>query len=471
MTALINPTYDSNQQDSPTDGNANTTTVSVSDIVTDALANQITSMSMKLDPACSTTSKGNNTDSNITVDNHNNAIQRRNSGSGGKSRTKYASTDLSEMGIGDPLDSLMDGGDNSQTESDDGRLTVADDNILREMNKKKAEAMFADIDFIDDGDEEDSEEDESDDEEKLDVSKDEQDVMRVKVDDAHIVEYDEDDSEEEEDSDGDVSEDEDASSGAGSPKDPDADVASPDDEVIAAKLGGFLSYYANLESLAKSRVELEDDDDDASLNGSDSDSDLSENHEGLYEPPQHEIYDDSGPSTMDEESTDCESTYDMLYKSFGLRTQDERHKDHLLSPMGGQPDHGYASETSTDDKTSPIKRPGLLVNDSSKPSLSTLIEDSKTSSPDSHCSKLSPTAAEESGIEVTPEPKSNLEPLKNAILAKPISLPPGWREVADTRGTYYWHVPSGTTQWTPPSPSSSECCGSPPKKPARAVSI
>ncbi|XP_072039582.1 LOW QUALITY PROTEIN: uncharacterized protein [Amphiura filiformis] len=468
MTALINPSYDSNA-DSPTVDavNANTT-VSVSDIVTDVLGNQLKTMSMKLD------GESNNTDSNLTVDNQqDNEVKRRNSSgssSGSKSRTKYASTDLSAMGVGDPFESFSD--DNSQPDSGEGRLTVADDNILRERNKKKAAEMFADIDFIDDGD--DDIEESSDEEEEEDNSKDceqEKDIKRVKGEDVHVIEYEEDDDEDDDDED-DEDSDEDDVSGTGSPKDPDADVVSPDDEVIAAKLGGFLSYYANLESLAKSRVD-ELDDDEASLNESVSDSDVSENHEGLYNHRSTPTPYDSGPSTMDEESTDCESTYDMLYKSFGLRTQEEVVSKDLISPMGGQPDHGYASETSTDDKTSPIKRPGLLVNESSKPSLSTLIEDSKASSPDSHCSKLSPTVeGAESGIEVTPEPKSNLEPIldkKNAI-SKPTSLPPGWREVADTPGTYYWHTSSGTTQWSPPSPSSDDC-SSPPKKPARMSTI
>lgn len=31
-------------------------------------------------------------------------------------------------------------------------------------------------------------------------------------------------------------------------------------------------------------------------------------------------------------------------------------------------------------------------------------------------------------------------------------LPSGWMRVRDTSGTYYWHIPTGTTQWEPPSP-------------------
>ncbi|KAM4747343.1 amyloid-beta A4 precursor protein-binding family B member 3 [Rhinophrynus dorsalis] len=33
-------------------------------------------------------------------------------------------------------------------------------------------------------------------------------------------------------------------------------------------------------------------------------------------------------------------------------------------------------------------------------------------------------------------------------------LPPGWRTIHDTSGTYYWHVPTGTTQWQHPAYSS-----------------
>lgn len=32
----------------------------------------------------------------------------------------------------------------------------------------------------------------------------------------------------------------------------------------------------------------------------------------------------------------------------------------------------------------------------------------------------------------------------------PYELPEGWREVKGDGGTYYWHVASGTTQWTLP---------------------
>uniref|UniRef100_A0A8C8VJN1 WW domain-containing protein n=1 Tax=Pelusios castaneus TaxID=367368 RepID=A0A8C8VJN1_9SAUR len=30
-------------------------------------------------------------------------------------------------------------------------------------------------------------------------------------------------------------------------------------------------------------------------------------------------------------------------------------------------------------------------------------------------------------------------------------LPAGWVRVQEASGTYYWHIPTGTTQWEPPS--------------------
>ncbi|MFT7818407.1 amyloid beta A4 precursor protein-binding family B member 1 isoform X2 [Arapaima gigas] len=41
-------------------------------------------------------------------------------------------------------------------------------------------------------------------------------------------------------------------------------------------------------------------------------------------------------------------------------------------------------------------------------------------------------------------------------------LPAGWMRVRDTSGTYYWHIPTGTTQWEPPSPlEEGGTCGRP----------
>ncbi|XP_072204055.1 amyloid-beta A4 precursor protein-binding family B member 3 isoform X1 [Excalfactoria chinensis] len=34
-------------------------------------------------------------------------------------------------------------------------------------------------------------------------------------------------------------------------------------------------------------------------------------------------------------------------------------------------------------------------------------------------------------------------------------LPPSWRKIHDSQGTYYWHVPTGTTQWQHPTRSTS----------------
>ncbi|XP_078259034.1 amyloid beta precursor protein binding family B member 1-like [Rhinoraja longicauda] len=37
-------------------------------------------------------------------------------------------------------------------------------------------------------------------------------------------------------------------------------------------------------------------------------------------------------------------------------------------------------------------------------------------------------------------------------LERDADLPAGWMRVRDTSGTYYWHIPTGTTQWQPPPP-------------------
>ncbi|XP_066475774.1 amyloid beta precursor protein binding family B member 1 [Tiliqua scincoides] len=44
-------------------------------------------------------------------------------------------------------------------------------------------------------------------------------------------------------------------------------------------------------------------------------------------------------------------------------------------------------------------------------------------------------------------------------------LPAGWMRVQDTSGTYYWHIPTGTTQWEPPPGSgSSDSAGNTPSR-------
>lgn len=36
-------------------------------------------------------------------------------------------------------------------------------------------------------------------------------------------------------------------------------------------------------------------------------------------------------------------------------------------------------------------------------------------------------------------------------------LPPGWREISDSSEVYFWHVPTGTTQYHRPVASSNQC--------------
>lgn len=49
-------------------------------------------------------------------------------------------------------------------------------------------------------------------------------------------------------------------------------------------------------------------------------------------------------------------------------------------------------------------------------------------------------------------------------------LPAGWMRVQDTSGTYYWHIPTGTTQWEPPG-RASPSQGSSPREESSQVSM
>lgn len=46
-------------------------------------------------------------------------------------------------------------------------------------------------------------------------------------------------------------------------------------------------------------------------------------------------------------------------------------------------------------------------------------------------------------------PEDNIWADQNLLLDP--DLPSGWRTIKDSTGTYYWHVPTGATQWQHPS--------------------
>ncbi|XP_056121584.1 amyloid beta precursor protein binding family B member 1 [Rhinichthys klamathensis goyatoka] len=70
-----------------------------------------------------------------------------------------------------------------------------------------------------------------------------------------------------------------------------------------------------------------------------------------------------------------------------------------------------------------------------------------TSDEDSSCMSLSQGSTASS----TPdgEPESYWD---GSAFETDTDLPAGWMRVQDTSGTYYWHIPTGTTQWEPPGP-------------------
>lgn len=64
---------------------------------------------------------------------------------------------------------------------------------------------------------------------------------------------------------------------------------------------------------------------------------------------------------------------------------------------------------------------------------------------ESNWSGLSQDAAAESS------PNGNIESFWDSnAFETDTDLPAGWMRVRDTSGTYYWHIPTGTTQWEPP---------------------
>ncbi|XP_077983753.1 uncharacterized protein LOC144438548 isoform X2 [Glandiceps talaboti] len=353
-----------------------------------------------------------------------NSTSRRN-----KSRKKYASTDLSEMGIDLTKDpSAMfhspDGESSSATEDDS-----ADDS----ETKKKKPDLFADIDFIDDGVEEveDSEDDDEEDEETDEIEEDdggECDSDETSTqDEKHDFESTDRDSETES-------------------FDPGTESQNEDTEATLTRGSGrgFLSYYASLESTAAKYAGIGCGESPASESVQSVYSDSEVDAKGIcYEPLQHNTPYNSEQQETDS-STDCESTYEMLYKSFSLRQEHEAEKeiDHFrgrsLSPYEGQPDFGYSSETSYDEKT-----PGE-INDEN-------VKYYKGPIPDDLCmrNKQSSSGQKHHGASSTVTTNTAAQ---GKGVTKSLSLPPGWREVTDSSGTYYWHVPSGTTQWSPPSP-------------------
>ncbi|XP_070552997.1 amyloid beta precursor protein binding family B member 2-like isoform X2 [Ptychodera flava] len=349
-----------------------------------------------------------------------------------KSRKKYATTDFSAMGIDLSKDPSMtfnspEGESSSATEDDS-----ADDT----EKKKKKPDLFADIDFIDDGVEEveDSTEEEEEEEEETDEETDE-----IEEDDGGECDSDEEGTHDEKQ---DFETDRDSETESF-----DAGTESQSDEGTLTRGSGrgFLSYYTSLETSAARYTGVGCGESPASESVQSVYSDSEVDAKGVaYEPLQHNTPYNSEQQTSDT-STDCESTYEMLYKSFSMRQEHEMEKEIMyngrqLSPYEGQPDYGYASETSYDEKT-----PGDLSITGTKYYKGPVTEDlyaipnkqSISSGQTQHgasASVTTNTAAQGKGV------------------SKSLSLPPGWREVTDSSGTYYWHVPSGTTQWSPPSP-------------------
>ncbi|KAG5837551.1 hypothetical protein ANANG_G00240550 [Anguilla anguilla] len=99
--------------------------------------------------------------------------------------------------------------------------------------------------------------------------------------------------------------------------------------------------------------------------------------------------------------------------------------------------------------------------DSSSETLSTGVANGTLSDEDSSWTSLS----QDSTANSTPDGETETFWDRSAFETD-TDLPAGWMRVRDTSGTYYWHIPTGTTQWEPPSPLE----GGAPERPSSASS-
>ncbi|KAM6140423.1 LOW QUALITY PROTEIN: amyloid beta precursor protein binding family B member 1 [Pterocles gutturalis] len=85
-----------------------------------------------------------------------------------------------------------------------------------------------------------------------------------------------------------------------------------------------------------------------------------------------------------------------------------------------------------------------------------------------------PSDEDSSGDTLSPPASSpdDTEPLwTHSAVGRGGGLPAGWLRVQDTSGAYYWHVPTGTTQWEPPPGLPASAPASPGSPPAEETPL
>uniref|UniRef100_A0A8C7FXH7 Amyloid beta protein binding family B member 1 n=1 Tax=Oncorhynchus kisutch TaxID=8019 RepID=A0A8C7FXH7_ONCKI len=121
--------------------------------------------------------------------------------------------------------------------------------------------------------------------------------------------------------------------------------------------------------------------------------------------------------------------------------KEEDEEEPLLLPTGGERDtdssEAQSSSESQRDDSREVKETCLLFQG----------RNAAPSDEDSSCMSLSQGSTANSTPDGDPESYWD-----RSAFETDTDLPAGWMRVRDESGTYYWHIPTGTTQWEPPSP-------------------
>uniref|UniRef100_A0A673ZLC4 Amyloid beta protein binding family B member 1 n=1 Tax=Salmo trutta TaxID=8032 RepID=A0A673ZLC4_SALTR len=125
----------------------------------------------------------------------------------------------------------------------------------------------------------------------------------------------------------------------------------------------------------------------------------------------------------------------------GKDEDEEDEEEPLLLPTGGERDtdssEAQSSSESRRDDSREVKETCLLFQG----------RNAAPSDEDSSCMSLSQGSTANSTPDGDPESYWD-----RSAFETDTDLPAGWMRVRDESGTYYWHIPTGTTQWEPPSP-------------------
>ncbi|XP_078682362.1 uncharacterized protein LOC144916842 isoform X2 [Branchiostoma floridae x Branchiostoma belcheri] len=180
-----------------------------------------------------------------------------------------------------------------------------------------------------------------------------------------------------------------------------------------------------------------------------------EGYDGMFSSPEADHQPTPSVDDDDDDDTEVEDEDDDEVEDEDIIEDVELEGYERAESTQVQNVHAYVSEPSTEAEDSSLGRESAQVH-ASAPNTeaegsSLGPESAQVSSPNTEAEDSRPesaqvssphTEAEDSGLgENQPSPK----------------LPPGWEKVTETEGiSFYWHIPTGTTQWDPPPPPSED---------------